>query len=83
MDWRALLPWSDLRFRKQAQGQPGELEILGDGSQKKSYLHVEDGIRGIFLALEKMTIPKNVINLGHAEYMNVKDLAESFAKNSV
>ncbi len=39
---------------------------------QKTYLHVEDGIRGIFLALEKMTDLKNVINLGHVEYMNVK-----------
>ncbi len=63
-------------FINKLRAKPGELEILGDGSQKKSYLHVEDGIRGIFLALEKMTAPKNVINLGHVEYMNVKNLAE-------
>jgi len=63
-------------FINKLRAKPGELEILGDGSQKKSYLHVEDGIRGIFLALEKMTDLKNVINLGHVEYMNVKNLAE-------
>lgn len=63
-------------FVNKLRANPGELEILGDGSQKKSYLHVEDGIRGIFLALEKMTALKNVINLGHVEYMNVKNLAE-------
>src|SRR5208283_259248 len=63
-------------FVNKLRAKPGELEILGDGSQRKSYLHVEDGIRGIFLALEKMTALKNVINLGHVEYMNVKNLAE-------
>jgi UDP-glucose 4-epimerase len=63
-------------FVNKLRAKPGELEILGDGSQKKSYLHVEDGIRGIFLALDKMTGLKNVINLGHVEYMNVKNLAE-------
>ena len=63
-------------FVNKLRAKPGELEILGDGGQRKSYLHVEDGIRGIFLALEKMTARKNVINLGHVEYMNVKDLAE-------
>lgn len=62
-------------FVNKLRANPEELEILGDGSQKKSYLHVEDGISGIFLALERMTAPKNVINLGHVEYMNVKDLA--------
>jgi UDP-glucose 4-epimerase len=54
---------------------PRELEILGDGNQKKSYLHVEDGIRGIFMALDKLQEPKNVLNLGHVQYMNVKDVA--------
>jgi UDP-glucose 4-epimerase len=63
-------------FVNKLRAKPRELEILGDGSQKKSYLHVEDGIRGIFLALDKMTTLKNVINLGHVEYMNVKNLAE-------
>ncbi|MGB6067659.1 MAG: NAD-dependent epimerase/dehydratase family protein [Desulfomonilaceae bacterium] len=62
-------------FVNKLRAKPEELEILGDGNQKKSYLHVEDGIRGIFLALEKMRALKNVINLGHVEYMNVKDLA--------
>jgi UDP-glucose 4-epimerase len=63
-------------FVNKLRANPNELEILGDGNQKKSYLHVEDGIRGIFLALERMTAPKNVINLGHVEYMNVKVLAQ-------
>ncbi|MGO9569764.1 MAG: NAD-dependent epimerase/dehydratase family protein [Desulfomonilaceae bacterium] len=63
-------------FVNKLRAKPGELEILGDGRQQKSYLHVEDGIRGIFLALEKMTAQKNVINLGHVEYINVKDLAQ-------
>ncbi|MEW6350187.1 MAG: NAD-dependent epimerase/dehydratase family protein [Thermodesulfobacteriota bacterium] len=62
-------------FVKKLQEDPTELEILGDGNQRKSYLHVEDGIRGIFLAIEKMEAPKNVINLGHEEFMNVTDLA--------
>ena len=63
-------------FVNKLRAKPEELEILGDGNQKKSYLHVEDGIRGIFLALEKMTALKNVINLGHVGHMNVKNLAE-------
>jgi UDP-glucose 4-epimerase len=54
---------------------PKELEILGDGRQKKSYLHVEDGIQGIFLAMEHLKDMKNVVNLGHVEFMNVTDLA--------
>lgn len=62
-------------FINKLRADPSELEILGDGNQRKSYLHVEDGIRGIFLALDRLTSRKNVLNLGHVEYMNVKDLA--------
>ncbi len=32
----------DLRFRAQATRHADELDVLGDGSQQKSYLHVED-----------------------------------------
>jgi UDP-glucose 4-epimerase len=62
-------------FVKKLRNSPKELQILGDGSQRKSYLHVEDGVRGIFLALEKIREQKNVINLGHEEYMNVSEVA--------
>ena len=62
-------------FINKLRQKPCELEILGDGNQRKSYLHVEDGVRGIFLALENIQESKNVINLGHEDFMNVKRLA--------
>jgi UDP-glucose 4-epimerase len=63
-------------FVNKLRANPAELEILGDGNQRKSYLHVEDGIAGIFLALENLKAAKNVINLGHVEFLNVKELAD-------
>jgi len=62
-------------FINKLRANPDELEILGDGNQRKSYLHVEDGIRGIFLGLERLNDVKNVLNLGHVEYLGVKDVA--------
>jgi UDP-glucose 4-epimerase len=62
-------------FMNKLRADPTRLEILGDGNQKKSYLDVSDGIHGMFLALEQMVDLKNVINLGHEEYMNVTELA--------
>lgn len=62
-------------FVKKLRRDPGQLEVLGDGKQMKSYLDVRDGIAGIFRALEGMTGPKGVFNLGHDEFMNVLDLA--------
>ncbi len=63
-------------FIRKLQKNPTELEILGDGNQKKSYLHVEDGVKAIFMAMENMPDLKNVVNLGHSDYLNVVDLAD-------
>lgn len=63
-------------FINKLRSNPEEMEILGDGNQKKSYLHVEDGVRGIFEAVEGLKDLKNVVNLGHVDYMNVTDLAQ-------
>ena len=63
-------------FVQKLRKNPKELEILGDGEQRKSYLHVADGVRGIFSAMENLKGRKNTINLGHVEFMNVKDLAD-------
>ncbi len=62
-------------FVNKLRADQDRLEILGDGNQKKSYLYVRDGIQGIFLARERIDGLKNILNLGHLEYMNVRDLA--------
>jgi UDP-glucose 4-epimerase len=38
-------------FYKQLQANPQVLTVLGDGKQRKSYLHVQDCIDAVFLAL--------------------------------
>lgn len=63
-------------FMNKLRANPHELEILGDGNQRKSYLHVEDGIQGVFLALEKMQGNKVILNLGHDDFVTVTDVAE-------
>lgn len=62
-------------FMKKLSSNPGHLHILGDGSQRKSYLHVSDGIKAILLAIEKATAKTNIFNLGNKEWINVVDLA--------
>ncbi|MBU2646185.1 NAD-dependent epimerase/dehydratase family protein [bacterium] len=63
-------------FVKKLQQNPQELEILGDGKQRKSYLYVADGVEGIFHAVASSDSPKNVFNLGHLEDMTVVALAD-------
>jgi UDP-glucose 4-epimerase len=63
-------------FMRKLQANPHELEVLGDGQQKKSYLDVTDGVNGIFYAIQHAKEQKNIFNLGHDEFMNVLDLAK-------
>ena len=63
-------------FVKKLLKNKNKLEILGDGSQTKSYLDVKDGINGV-IELSKLNKNKSdVFNLGHHETMNVIQLAK-------
>jgi UDP-glucose 4-epimerase len=62
-------------FLEKLARNPRELEILGDGQQRKSYLDVRDGIAGIFSALERATVQKGTFNLGHDDFINVLEVA--------
>lgn len=56
------------------------LEILGDGTQSKSYLHVSDCISAIGVALENLNKEKmtnvSVLNVGSLDRIGVKKVAE-------
>ncbi len=63
-------------FMKKLKANPNELNILGDGTQRKSYLHVSDGINAILTAISKSDEKANIFNLGNKEWINVTDLAD-------
>lgn len=60
-------------FYRKLQADPGEIEVLGDGRQRKSYLYVQDCIDAVLLALEKADQPVNLFNVGADEYCTVDD----------
>jgi UDP-glucose 4-epimerase len=60
-----------LDFYKQLLEHPGELRVLGNGEQRKSYLYVQDCIDAILLAAEKASAPVSIFNLGTDEYCQV------------
>jgi UDP-glucose 4-epimerase len=61
-------------FVRQLHDDPGHLHILGDGSQRKSYLHVSDCVAAMVAALERE--PRfEVLNLGLDEFCTVNDSA--------
>jgi UDP-glucose 4-epimerase len=60
-------------FYKQLCAHPDYLEVLGDGSQRKSYLYVQDCLDAILLAIESAPGNVNIFNLGLDEYCQVND----------
>ena len=60
-------------FCKQLRQDPTQLYILGDGKQRKSYLHVNDCVRAILTALGKVEDKYAVFNLGVEGYCAVND----------
>jgi UDP-glucose 4-epimerase len=50
-----------------------QIEVLGDGTQRKSYLYMQDCIDAIFTVLEQADEAYNVYNLGANEYCSVDD----------
>ncbi|MCU1459790.1 MAG: NAD-dependent epimerase/dehydratase [Actinomycetia bacterium] len=55
---------------------PDHLEILGDGSQSKSYIHVTDVIRAVLLANEVEPATFQVYNVATGDYITVTEIAE-------
>ena len=67
-------------FVKQLVADPTRLRILGDGTQRKSYLHVEDCVRAMLHVCEDARPPGNggryeVYHLGVPEFCLVRDSA--------
>ena len=55
---------------------PKELEVLGDGSQSKSYLYVDDCVEGMAIGTENATERVEILNIGSEDRVNVTRIAE-------
>jgi UDP-glucose 4-epimerase len=62
-------------FLKKLNSDPDNLEILGNGNQTKSYIHVKDCIGGILSTLQANE-KVNLFNLGSDDQLKVKRIAE-------
>jgi UDP-glucose 4-epimerase len=60
-------------FWRKLKRDPSRLEVLGDGKQRKSYLHVSDCVGAMLLAVDRAQAPINVFNLGHDESIVVSE----------
>ena len=56
--------------------EPAHLDILGNGKQSKSYIHVDDVISAVLLAGELADTPFDAYNVATGDYVTVTEIAE-------
>jgi UDP-glucose 4-epimerase len=67
-------------FISKIKQNPTELEILGDGTQTKSYLYIDDCIEAILVAFENQNKRVEIFNIGSEDQVNVKTIASIVAE---
>lgn len=60
-------------FYRSLRRDSHSLKVLGDGTQRKSYLYIQDCVDAILTAVEKGSAKVNVYNLGTDEFCSVND----------
>jgi len=63
-------------FVHKLKENPGELEILGDGKQIKSYLSVGACVKAVLFAVENSNELFNCFNIGSEDWIDVTTIAE-------
>jgi UDP-glucose 4-epimerase len=67
-------------FWRKLKGDPSKLEVLGNGQQQKSYMHVADCVAAMFTAVDRGRGPIQIYNLGHHEWLKVADSVKIIAR---
>jgi UDP-glucose 4-epimerase len=68
-------------FAQKLKKNPGELEVLGDGSQEKPYFHVNDLVEAMLFIVERAKEPLNCFNIGTADTVTtVRYIADAVVK---
>lgn len=63
-------------FVRKLMRDPSRLEILGDGTQSKSYIHVSDVVSAMLLVLGSGMEGFEIFNAGTDEYVTVTEIAD-------
>jgi UDP-glucose 4-epimerase len=58
-------------FYRKLRADPSRLTVLGDGRQRKSYLHIDDCISAMLTVTQMARDRVNVFNLGTDEYCEI------------
>jgi len=67
-------------FVVKLRSNPGELEVLGDGTQSKSYLHVGDCVDAMLVGVDGSRERVSIYNVGSEDRISVLDIAKIVAE---
>lgn len=67
-------------FVRRLRDDPTRLQILGDGSQSKSYIHVSDVVAAMLLLTDQDWTGFDVFNAGTGDYITVTEIADLVAE---
>ena len=67
-------------FIRKLQENPIQLEILGDGKQEKSYLHVSECVDAILFAIEKSKEDVNIFNIGSEDTISATGIGRAIVE---
>jgi len=62
-------------FAEKLKRNPDELEVLGDGTQSKSYLFIDDCITGMILGAVHTEATVEILNIGSEDRVSVLEIA--------
>lgn len=63
-------------FVRRLRNDPAKLEVLGDGSQQKPYLHVSNLVEAMLFIADRATDTLNYFNVGPEDDVTVRRMAE-------
>ena len=67
-------------FKNKLDRDPNCLELLGDGTQNKSYLHIDDCINGILAVSQSLEEETEIFNIGSENQVDVFTIAKLVTK---
>jgi UDP-glucose 4-epimerase len=64
-------------FIRKLQKDPGQLEILGDGTQQRSFVLVDDCVQAMLFALGKSNKNYNLVHIGNMDQISINETADA------
>jgi UDP-glucose 4-epimerase len=67
-------------FVRKLQTDPAQLEILGDGTQRRSFILVDDCIEAMLFALAKAAKNFNLVHIGNVDQISINEAADAICE---